>query len=137
MYDATAGIGGMIHSLLPKSSGNNSSESTTAKFVDQGVPLLIDAVTKAGANRGRLDVYVCGGAQMLSAPGFKNSLNIGERNAEAAQRVLTAAGFRIKVQDTGGNSGRTVRLRVDTGEITVKTLGQGEKVLNPSLVKVR
>jgi len=138
MYDATARIGGMIHSLLPQASRNNNGvEATTAKFVDVGVPLLVDALTKMGAERRRFDVYLCGGAQMLSAPGFSNSLNIGERNVHAAEAALSAAGFRIRAQDTGGTSGRTVRLRVDTGEIVVKTLGQGERILNPSLTKVK
>lgn len=137
MYDATAAVGGMIHSLLPQASNNNGSESPTAKFVNEGVPMLLNAVTKAGAIRSRLDVYVCGGAQMLSAPGFKNTLNIGERNVAAAEAALATAGLRIKARDTGGNAGRTVKLRVDTGEITVKTLGQGERILNPSFVKVK
>ncbi len=137
VYDAVAGIGGMIHSLLPQSAKNNGATAPTAKFVDEGVPLLLEAVKNAGAQTSRLEVYVCGGAQMLSAPGFKNTLNIGERNVAAAETALAAAGLRIRGRDTGGTSGRTVKLRIDSGEITVKTLGQGEKVLNPSLIKMR
>jgi chemotaxis protein CheD len=73
---------------------------------------------------------------MLSAPGFKNALNIGERNVAAAEEALKMHGLKVMAQSTGGNSGRTVRLFVDTGKVTVKTLGQGEVILNPSFSKV-
>ncbi|RMF02187.1 MAG: chemotaxis protein CheD [Chloroflexi bacterium] len=133
MYDPTAKVAGMIHSLLPKSAKNNGFEKQTAKFVDQGVPLLVDSILKAGAQRQRLNVYLAGGAQMLSAPGFSNSLNIGARNISTAEEILRATGFRILAQSTGGNSGRTVKLFVGSGKITVKTLGQGEVTLSPEL----
>jgi chemotaxis protein CheD len=136
LYDPVAEIGGMIHSLLPKAAQPNGAGAQNAKFVDEGVPLLMSKVLAAGAQKGRLKIYLCGGAQMLSAPGFKNALNIGERNVMAAEEALKLQGVRLIAQSTGGTSGRTVRLFVDTGKITVKTLGQGEVVLNPSLSKV-
>ncbi len=136
LYDPVAEIAGMIHSLLPKSAQPNGTESSNAKFVDEGVPLLMSKVLAAGAQKSRLKVYLCGGAQMLSAPGFKNALNIGERNVAAAEEALKMHGLKVMAQSTGGNSGRTVRLFVDTGKVTVKTLGQGEVILNPSFSKV-
>jgi chemotaxis protein CheD len=138
MYDPTKKVAGMIHSLLPQASktSNNSGAKTVAKFVDEGIPLLVESIQKAGASKNRLVVYLCGGAQMLTAPGFKNSLNIGQRNVETAEVVLKASGFRVQARSTGGNAGRTVRMQVDTGEITVKTLGEGEKVLSSPLLKV-
>jgi chemotaxis receptor (MCP) glutamine deamidase CheD len=66
---------------------------------------------------------------MLTSPGFKQVLNIGERNIAAAKEGLQAAGLQIKGEAVGGNSGRTVKLYVVNGLITVKTLGQGETVL--------
>lgn len=130
MYDAQARVGGMIHSLLPTSKLNGSSPNTTvAKFVDHGVPLLLETVLGKGASRSRLVVHLCGGAQMLAAPGFSDALNIGKRNVETAEKLLAGLGFRIRAQSTGGHAGRTVRLYIVDGKITVKTLGQDEKVL--------
>jgi chemotaxis protein CheD len=137
MYDSVARVGGMIHALLPKASDGGSADVPTAKFVDQGVPLLIKTVLNSGAQRSRLVAHLCGGAQMLTAPGFSNSLNIGERNAKTAEEALRAAGFRIKGQSTGGTAGRTVRLYIDSGKITVKTLGKGEKILTQPTNKAR
>jgi len=82
-----------------------------------------------GASRRRLIVHLCGGAQMLSAPGFNNSLNIGERNVLAAEESLRTSGFRIRSRATGGRTGRTVRLYIASGQVTVKSVGQGEQPL--------
>lgn len=139
MYDPAAKVAGMTHSLLPRAGQNNGSEKQIAKFVDQAVPRLVELILKTGAQRRRLHVFLVGGAQMLSAPGFSNSLNIGERNIRTAEEILNAAGLKILAQSTGGNSGRTVKLFVSSGEVTAKTLGKGEITLNPAstLIRVR
>jgi chemotaxis protein CheD len=129
LYDPVTRVSGMLHALLPTKPKVDDKNGLPAKFVDQGFPTLLSAVTAKGADRSRLKVYLCGGAHMITAPGFKNMLNIGERNVIEAIANLQAAGLCIKAQATGGNSGRTVKLRVDTGQITVKTLGQGETAL--------
>lgn len=130
LYDPIAQVSGMLHALLPSMPAGEKLNGAPAKYVDQGIPLLLNRVIALGAQRSRLSVHLCGGAQMLSAPGFNQSLNIGERNVTAAQAGLQAAGLRIRAQATGGNNGRTVKLYVINGQITVKTLGQGEKPLN-------
>ncbi len=51
--------------------------------------------------------------------------------------MLKDTNSRIRAQSPGGNAGRTVKLFIHSGEITVKTLGLGEKILNPSFSKIR
>lgn len=128
-YDPQRKVGGMLHALLPSAANKNSAPDNPAKFVDLGVPLLLEQVLKLGAVQERLVVRICGGASMLTSPGFKNTLNIGERNVATARKVLSQLGFSIKAQDTGGNSGRTAKLYVATGEMTVRTMGQKERPL--------
>jgi chemotaxis protein CheD len=105
--------------------------ASSAKFVDQGTPLLVESLLKLGGRRTRLTAQLCGGAQVLSAPGFEEQsiLNIGERNIRAAENALKVAGIRVKAQDTGGRTGRTVRLYIANGRVTAKSLGRGERVL--------
>lgn len=128
LYDPEARVGGMLHALLP-TSPNGKSDKHPAKFVDQGIPLLIDAVVKEGASRSRLKAQLCGGAQMLSSPGFSDALNIGQRNVVAAENALKAAEIRVTSHDTGGHIGRTAKLTVANGEVTVRTRGKDEKAL--------
>ena len=131
LYDPVAQVGGMLHALLPTAANeNHRSKGSPTKFVDLGMPLLIESLLKLGATHNQLMAYLCGGAWMLIAPGFDDSLNIGERNVQAAEAALQAAGLRIRARATGGHIGRTVRLYIATGQVTVKTLEQGERALN-------
>jgi len=56
-------------------------------------------------------------------------MNIGHRNAEAVQAMLAKMNMRLHASDIGGKSGRTVRLYVDDGRVTVKTVGGSENLL--------
>jgi len=139
LYDPFAKVGGMLHALLPTmpngepatrvSSPPTGSHGKPTKYLDQGVPLLIEALVKLGARRIYLTAKLCGGSQMLSRIGANNHLNIGELNVLAAEAVLHAAHIRIQARATGGHSGRTVKLYLANGLVMVKTLYEGEQVL--------
>ena len=134
LYDPVARVGGMLHALLPTApgqSGVGKNVGKATKFVDQGMLLLVRSLLKFGAKRARLIVKLCGGAKVLSAPGFEDGpLNIGKRNVLAAEVALAAERLQIAAQDTGGETGRTVRLYIADGTVTVRSLGRKEKVLN-------
>ncbi len=130
LYDPVIRAGGMLHALLPAAPSNNHRDpGKPTKFVNLGLPLLIDSLIKMGSIRSRLQGRLCGGARMINAPGFDESFNVGRRNIRAARDALKAARIRIQAQSTGGHSGRTVRFYIDTGKVVVKTLGKGERVL--------
>ena len=128
-YDPAVGVGGMLHALLPSLPNGRQDLENPAKFVDRGVPLLVEALQEFNAKPNRLVTQLCGGAQLLIIPG-EDGLSIGERNVQAAEEALRAAGFRIQARATGGNSGRTVRFYIASGRVTVRTLGQEEQSLN-------
>jgi len=130
LYDPSTHIGGILHALLPGVNWQRQSVGKPTKFVDQGVPLLIEAMTVLGAKKSRLVTYLCGGAQVINAPGFNGTFSIGERNVLAARMALHGAGLEVKYEMTGGRVGCTVRLHIADGQVTVRTLGQKEKVLN-------
>jgi chemotaxis protein CheD len=135
LYDHVARVGGMLHALLPTVFNENKGESKPTKFVDRGVPLLVDALLKLGGERTRLIARVCGGAQLLSTrslqiePNINGSLAIGKLNVAAAEAALRSNGLRIGAQATGGRIGRTVKLYLADGRVTVKTLKHDERIL--------
>jgi chemotaxis protein CheD len=129
LHDPVARVGGVLHALLPGAPWNNKFSGKPTKFADQGVSLLINALVALGARQTRLTAHICGGARMINSPAFNGALNIGERNVLAAQMALQAAGLSIIAQATGGQHGRTVKLHIATGQVTVKRLGQKEMVL--------
>lgn len=132
LYDPVAQIGGMLHALLPSALKGTKNGGRPAKFVDQGTPLLVKELQKLGAKPRRLIAQYCGGAQVLNAPSFNGALNIGERNALAAELALEAAGLRVQAQETGGRVGRTVKFYIDDGRVTLRSLGRRERLLGES-----
>jgi len=119
-YDNVANVGGMVHIVLPKFHGNNANDY--AKFADTGVPLLFKEVIKKGGEKSRLAVKIAGGAQMTVAPGLRDTFKTGEKNLVQILLILEKEGIGLKAADIGGNLGRTVKMYIDTGKVTVKTI---------------
>lgn len=125
MYDPVAGVAGLLHAVLPEHPPHP--DGATAKYVDSGVAHLLKLMDGAGARRPSLVVRMAGGANMLAAPGLKQVFNIGDRNVAAARTVLAGEALRIRSEDVGGHTGRTVRLYPGDGRMTVRVLGNQER----------
>lgn len=56
-------------------------------------------------------------------------MKIGERNAQAVQRLLTEMHIPLLASDVGGTFGRTINFDIQTGNLHIKTINYGEKVI--------
>ena len=128
LYDAINKIGGLAHIMLPDSTQARSTENP-AKFADTALPLMLEEMIKMGALKNRITAKIAGGAQMFTFANATDVMRIGERNSEAVRMLLKKMDIRILADDTGGNYGRTVELKIDTGIYRVRTIAQGEKEL--------
>jgi chemotaxis protein CheD len=126
LYDPMTHVAGMLHAVLPESNGT---EEKSPKYVALGIPILLEQVIAAGAVRARLIVRMAGGANMLTAPGFANTFDIGTRNIAAARASLLSLGLTLRAEEVGGNIGRTVRLFVADGRMTIRSMGNPEHPL--------
>ncbi len=127
IHDPFLKVGGMAHIMLPTASG--SLGGNPAKYADTALELLLKEIAEMGANRTRLRAKIAGGAQMFSFPGKPPILKIGDRNAEAVQQELKKRGIPLLVTDVGGSFGRTIHFDVGTGELRIRTINHGEKVV--------
>jgi chemotaxis protein CheD len=127
VYDNLYRVGGMAHVVLPHCDGTPG--NNIGKYADTSVPLLIDEVVKHGGNRSRLTIKIAGGAQMSLAPGLKNTFKTGERNLDEVKAAINRQGLTLAAAEVGGNKGRTVRMFINTGRITVKATGGEERDL--------
>jgi chemotaxis protein CheD len=125
MYDPAARVAGLLHAVLPNHPNGGSDQA--AKYVDSGILTLMVQILKAGAERHRLVIRMAGGANMLVAPGFSQTFNIGSRNVDAAMATLGTLNLRIASQEVGGNTGRTLRFYVADGRMTIRTIGNQER----------
>lgn len=128
LWDNVLKIGGMVHVMLPDSTQNRSILNK-AKYADTGVLLLIEEMLKMGALQSRLTAKIAGGSQMFQFPGSNNVMRIGERNTESVKKALKQEGIKILAEDTGGNFGRTIEFSTQNGDLLVKTIHQGIKVI--------
>lgn len=121
-----AQVAGLAHVVLPESREPDDAAATPAKFGDTAVPALVEAVVRAGGRKSRLRAVLVGGAQMFS---FGPAGDIGQRNEAATRAALAAAGIPVVAAATSGSSGRTVRVHVGTGLVTVREAGEPEREL--------
>lgn len=127
-YDAVSKVGGLAHIMLPDSKQARSTENP-AKFADTALPLMLNEMQKLGALKSRITAKIAGGAQMFTFTNTTDIMRVGERNSEAVRIILQQMDIRLIGDDTGGNYGRTVELKLDSGLFRVKTIDKGEKAL--------
>src|SRR6056297_1459680 len=123
LIDKKAGIGGMIHVMLPDSGGK--SVGKPGKYADTGIPILVEDMKGLGAATGNLEAKIAGGAAMFQKSG--STMEVGKRNVEAVKRMLSKLRIRVRADDTGGNRARSIEFNVSTGILNVRKVGGGEK----------
>jgi chemotaxis protein CheD len=127
LIDRGTRVAGLAHVVLPSAEGR---DDTPGKFADTAVPALLEAVLGLGARRTRLEAVLVGGASMFS---FGTAgLDIGQRNDAAVREELARLRIPVAAAETGGSSGRTVRVTVDTGIVTSKAAGDSPVELYPA-----
>lgn len=123
LYDAKALVGGLLHFMLPESSlSAEKAARNPAMFADTGIPMLFRECYRLGAAKERILVRAVGGAQVLDPNGM---FNIGKRNILAMRKLLWQNGVTMGATALGGIVNRTISLDMATGELYLKTSGEG------------
>jgi chemotaxis protein CheD len=128
MVDPNSHYAGLLHAVLPRASVVSAAgESNPFKYVESGIENLIASLIRNGANQSRLVVRLIGGANMLMTSEFTRSFDIGTRNIEAARATLGRLKLSIVAAEVGGHTGRTLRVYVANGRVTVRMIGEKER----------
>ncbi|MDX2052209.1 MAG: chemotaxis protein CheD [Polyangiaceae bacterium] len=123
VFDEVAGVGGMLHVMMPDSKvALDRAEAFPATFVDTGLPLLFKSSYALGASKSRMVLKVAGGASFGDEA--QDVFQIGKRNMVALRKMLWKNGVMIKAEDTGGHESRTLELELGTGRVTVRSGGE-------------
>ncbi len=123
LYDAEAGVRGLLHILLP------SSRIDTAKavkspftFADTGIRRMLADMERLGARRGHIVAKMAGGAAMMGCPTI---FDVGRRNVASVRQTLRELGVRVVAAEVGGSISRTMTLDANNTMI-VRTPGRSE-----------
>jgi len=128
LYYARLKLDGLAHIMLPDIESVKN-KSNRAKFVNTAIPDLIAKLEEMGADRRFVKAKIMGGAHMFGFSENNRIFNVGSRNVEKAQEVLHQLRIRIVGEDTGGNYGRSIYFDLETGEVRIRTIAHGERML--------
>jgi len=112
MRDPALGVGGMNHFLLPGAhdSSRDAAGGDAQRFGAYAMELLVNALLQRGAQRGRLEVKLFGGARML-----KGLTDVGAANAAFAEGYLRDEGLTHAGGSLRGDQARRVQYWPATG----------------------
>jgi chemotaxis protein CheD len=124
LHDVEACVGGMAHVLLPTPTLGRK-DGNPAKFPQTALPLLLEQMGRHGASTRRMTARLAGGASMFAGLGSPGTIQMGERNIVACRQALYHHGLPVAAEATGGDYGRTVKLRVADGRVDVSSVWHG------------
>lgn len=122
LYDPVAGVGAMIHCMLPLSKIDPAKAAMKPHmFVDTGVASMLGEMYKMGASRQNIIAKVAGAGSPL---GKEETFRIGQRNYTILRKFLWKNNILIAKEDVGGSKARTLYLYMADGRTTVKSEGK-------------
>ncbi len=119
LRDATTGIGGMNHFLLPD--GDGAGTDAGRRYGAYAMEVLINDCIKRGAQRGRLEAKLFGGGRM-----FDSLRDVGRANADFAERFLRDEGIPLVGGSLRGMGGRRVQYWPATGRALQRAVAGAE-----------
>lgn len=122
LHDPVAGVGGLLHAMLPLSTLDpERAAANAAMFTDTGVSALLQALFDRGARRKNLIACVAGASSLMDR---SDLFRIGERNHIVLRKLLWKNGILISGEDVGGTASRTLYLDMATGETLLRVFGK-------------
>jgi len=119
--DKRRGIGGMNHFMLPEPTGPRDGWTATvsrgARYGNDAMEQLINAILRAGGQRQDLEVKIFGGARVLAA-----MTDIGQRNIDFVRKYVAAEGLDLCASDLGDVYPRQVQFFPHSGKARVRHL---------------
>lgn len=116
MFDNKKMIGGINHFMLPLWNGEG---LASAKYGNVAMERLLSEMIRKGATKENIQAKMFGGANLVNL-----TMNVGERNAETAIRLLNNDNIKLLAQSTGGTKGRKIIFDTSTGSVHMRYIQQ-------------
>lgn len=126
LYDARGKIGGLAHIMLPDSLCLNGRNASPYQCADMAIATLLEGMRNMAARQEDIVARLAGGAQMFSLNDDVKS-SIGEQNILSVKQLLKSQGIPLVGENTGGQYGRSVEFRLDSGKLIVRVIGREDQ----------
>lgn len=118
-WDPNAGIGGLIHCLLPRAS--RSEVPNPYMYVNLGVPHMIRKMVNMGCTREFLIFKAAGCGRMMN---MLSQFDTGAQNQAVLEALFEKNGVTLAAIDTGGSIPRTMSLNIESGRVAITSQGK-------------
>ncbi|QOY55783.1 chemotaxis protein CheD [Candidatus Sulfurimonas marisnigri] len=115
IYDYVRCVGGMNHYLVPLWNENG---LQSPKYGNISIPRLIESMVNIGCDTKNMEAKIFGGANVIDVSSVE--MMVGRKNILIAKEILREYGIPIVAQDVGGEKGRRIMMRSDTGKVFLK-----------------
>ena len=122
VFDTTAGVGGLIHLLLPEPISSDGFDQPK-KYATTGMPLFLNQLMDRGATPENMRAVVAGGALVGPVTPQDMVLDIGGRTAEMVYKALHEAGIVVQRSETGGFFTCSIELNMQDWECRIEPVG--------------
>jgi putative nucleotidyltransferase with HDIG domain len=122
LCDEKSNIGGLIHLLLAEPTGTDR-PWRTGVYAATGLPVFIQSICDAGADKHRLKACIAGGALVGPISEQDLDLDIGGRTTEVVQRILEENKIPVSKTETGGYFSCKINLDLQTLETSIEPIG--------------
>ena len=122
LYDAEAGIGGLIHLLLPEPISSTETIHS-GKYASTGFPIFLKAIYDAGASPENLKACIAGGALVNKKKNYDLELDIGGRTFERVMQFITDEKIQIEKSETGGFFSCCLSVNMQTWNCCIEPTG--------------
>ena len=124
LYDPLLKIGGLIHCMLPLSTGEpERAADKPCMYVDTGMTKFLQELFNRGVQRKNILCRVAGGGSPHDDNGV---FRIGERNYSVLRKILWKNNILIKGELVGGNDPKTMVLDMASGRTFIRLNGKNE-----------
>ncbi|WP_319526399.1 HDOD domain-containing protein [uncultured Desulfosarcina sp.] len=132
IVDETAGIGGLIHLLLPEPI-NLQSVDCPHKYASTGIPIFIAELVELGAHPENMRAVVAGGALVGPLAPRDMNLDIGGRTADTVMDILRQKKIAVVASETGGFFTCTLELDMQNWRWHIRPAGFDVPATQPGM----
>lgn len=130
LWDKELKLGGINHFMLPFWNGQG---LASPKYGNIAIQKLLEKMLSFGCQKKNIVAKVFGGAEIIET--HITSFHIGERNIKVAMDMLKEEKITVISSSVGGQLGRKISYKTDTGEVMQKYIQKTNINQMPQCVK--
>lgn len=127
-YESRSMVACCAHVVLPRAAGAYDAQFP-AKSMDTAFDNIFKLMGEMTNGSRFISWALLGGAQLFSGLAQVSIMDIGARNIASAKEQMAVRNISPVFTEFGGNKGRTVKLYVNDGVLSMRRLGQPEQRL--------